>query len=227
MSNKHMRLLGSGRDKMLNRQDNDYYPTPPFVTNALCRKFGGPYGTIPKKIWEPAAGRGWMAQELIRNGHEVVATELFEYEDPLCDIEWNINYLDPSVIREADAIITNPPYEKKFPQEFAQKAIDLKVSFIAILCRLLWVEASGRYDFFTKTPPSDILMMAGRFSCQEKKFDIDPLGGMVSYAWFVWDRMRTPHDIEDRVTRFHWTNCKDELNIWKQETSTTIEQWIG
>jgi hypothetical protein len=52
---------------------------------------------VPKKVWEPAAGRGWMAQELIRNGHEVTASELFEYTNPLCDIEWGVNFLSPDV----------------------------------------------------------------------------------------------------------------------------------
>jgi hypothetical protein len=214
-----MRLLGSGRDKSLERKDNDYYPTPPFVTNALCRKFN-----VPKTVWEPASGRGWMAQELIRNGHSVVATELFQYEDALCDIEWGVNFLDPTVKRDVEAIITNPPYEKKLPQEFAQKSLDLSVPFTAMLCRLLWVEADGRYEFFSKTPPTDILMMAGRFSCQEKNFEIDPLGGMVSYAWFVWDYHN--NDKKNEITRFHWTRCKEELEIWKTETCTNIEQWI-
>ena len=215
-TNHHMRLLGSGGAE--NRHDNDYYPTPPFVTNALCRKFN-----IPKRVWEPAAGRGWMAQELIRNGHNVTATELFTYDKPLCDIEWEVNFLSPDVKREVDAIITNPPYEKKIPQEFAQRALDLKTPFIAMLCRLLWVEADGRFEFFTKNPPSDILMMAGRFSCQEKQFDLDPLGGMVSYAWFVWDRVSQD---SWETTNFHWARCKEELEIWKRETSTNIESFF-
>lgn len=212
-----MRLLGSGRDAAKERNDNEYYPTPPFVTNALCRKFD-----VPKKVWEPAAGRGWMAEELIRNGHEVTATELFKYDDPLCEIEWDTNFLSPDVVKDVDAIITNPPYEKKLPQQFAQKAIDLRVRFVAMLCRLLWVEASGRYEFFTENPPTDILALAGRFSCQEKNFDIDPLGGMVSYAWFVWDDAHN----KPKETRFHWTNCKDELQIWKEQTSTNLDQWM-
>lgn len=217
MSNKHMRLLGSGGVE--SRNDNDYYPTPPFVTNALLRKF-----KVPHRVWEPAAGRGWMAQELIRNGHEVTASELFTYENPLCDITWETNFLSPDVTTPEwpYAIITNPPYEKKIPQEFAQKALDLGAPFVAMLCRLLWVEADGRFEFFTKNPPTDILMMAGRFSCQEKNFNIDPLGGMVSYAWFVWD-MDSEHQGE---TRFHWTRCKEELELWKAATCTTIESWI-
>jgi hypothetical protein len=31
-------------------------------------------------------------------------------------------------------------------------------------------------------------MLAGRFSCTEEKLETNPLGGMVSYAWFVWDK---------------------------------------
>jgi hypothetical protein len=217
-SNHHMRLLGSGGSE--SRNDNDYYPTPPFVTNALCRKF-----IVPRRVWEPAAGRGWMAHELNRNGHKVISTELFEYANPLYETEWGVNFLSPDETRDVDAIITNPPYEKKLPQEFTQRALDLGVPFVAMLCRLLWVEADGRFEFFSKTPPTDILMMAGRFSCQEKNFDIDPLGGMVSYAWFVWDK-NAPH-ARSKETHFHWTRCKEELEEWKKQTVTNIESFIA
>jgi hypothetical protein len=163
-----------------------------------------------------------MSQEFIRNGHDVVSSELFEYDNPLCDIEWNTNFLSCDK-RDADAIITNPPYEKKLPLEFAQRALGHGVPFVAMLCRLLWVEASGRFEFFTKNPPSDILMLAGRFSCTEEKFSTDPLGGMVSYAWFVWDKS-APH--YGQHTHFKWANVKDEYQRWKEATSSNIESFI-
>jgi hypothetical protein len=213
MSTTSLRLLGSGGVHV--RNDNDYYPTPPFVANILCRHFD-----VPHKVWEPAAGRGWMAKEFIRNGHSVVASELYEYDNALCDVEWNTNFLSCEK-RDADAIITNPPYEKKLPLEFAQRALSHDVTFVAMLCRLLWVEAQGRHEFFTTNPPSDILMLAGRFSCTEEKLETNPLGGMVSYAWFVWDKR-----VQREATHFKWAHVTNEYQKWKTSTSNNIESFI-
>ena len=55
----------------VDRVENDYYPTPPVATYALIKTLD-----VPDKIWEPAAGRGWISHELIRNGKNVYSSDL-------------------------------------------------------------------------------------------------------------------------------------------------------
>ncbi len=53
------------------REDNDFYATPKWCTEALLRnvEFHGP-------IWEPAAGDGQMSAVLEAAGHQVVLSDI-------------------------------------------------------------------------------------------------------------------------------------------------------
>jgi hypothetical protein len=51
------------------------YETPRVATEALLEV----EVTLPRRIWEPAAGRGAIAKVLREHGHEVVATDLADY----------------------------------------------------------------------------------------------------------------------------------------------------
>lgn len=78
-----------------------------------------------------------------------------------------------------------------------------------MLCRLTFAEALNRFDFFTETPPSHVYFFSGRINCGEKYFvGRDQLGGMISYAWWVWDyRAGRPQPGE---TRAAWINLAEE-----------------
>ncbi|WP_041787782.1 hypothetical protein [Rhodomicrobium vannielii] len=57
-----------------NRAAYEFYPTPPEATRALLsvERFDGP-------IWEPACGTGWISEELIAAGYDVLSTDLVNY----------------------------------------------------------------------------------------------------------------------------------------------------
>jgi hypothetical protein len=55
------------------RQDQEFYPTPAWVTEALLRRV-----RLPKGVWEPCCGDGAMAQVLEALGHPVVGTDLVD-----------------------------------------------------------------------------------------------------------------------------------------------------
>ena len=169
------------------RNDNDYYPTPPIGTLTLLKNY-----PVPERLWEPAAGRGHIAKELIRNGHKVVATDLFEYDDPLVDIETGVDFMTAER-RDVDGVITNPPFKHSLPEKFIRRMLEVhKYPFVAVFCRLTFMESISRYDLFTDHPPARILVLSGRVNCHEDYFDQNNgLGGMVAYAWFVWDDLMT------------------------------------
>lgn len=165
------------------RNTNDYYPTPAIGTLSLLKNH-----KVPKKLWEPAAGRGHIAKELIRNGHEVIATDLYGYDNPFVDIETGVDFLTAER-KDVDGVITNPPFKSNLPEKFIRRMLEVhKYPFVAVFCRLTFMESSSRYELFTDHPPARIYVLSGRVNCNEKYFDQNNgLGGMVAYAWFVWD----------------------------------------
>jgi hypothetical protein len=87
---------------------NDQYFTidAPWIIPALCRvvKIEGP-------ILEPCAGRGDMVRELRGLGFDVLATDLYAYENPLVpDIETGVDIFNLRSLLGYRWLITNLPY---------------------------------------------------------------------------------------------------------------------
>lgn len=182
------------------RKTNDFYPTAPIATLSLLKNH-----IVPKRIWEPAAGKGHISKELIRNGHEVISTDLYSYENSLVDIEGGVDFMEAAP-RNVDGIITNPPYMNNLPQKFIEKGLQ-HYSFVAIFARLTFMESAKRYELFTKNPPNEILVFSQRIQCSEEYFTPKEkqIGGMVAYAWFIWN---TRYKIRNRIG---WVKPSDYL----------------
>lgn len=168
------------------RNKNDFYPTAPVATRTLLRNYD-----VPKSIWEPASGRGWISRELVKNGHEVIATDLYEYEKPFVETNFGIDFLQAPRYN-AEGLVTNPPFKQNLPEKLIRRALnplDLDYGFVAIFARLTFMESSKRYSLFTDHPPTKILVFSERVNCDEKMFNEGrELGGMVAYAWYIWDK---------------------------------------
>lgn len=165
------------------RNENDYYPTPPIATQALLSRFGD---KMPNTVWEPAAGRGWISRELVNSGRKCISTDLYSYDNPFVNITSGVDYLTSPPL--ANAIVTNPPYSKNLAQKFVEKAIS-ETEFCAFFVRLTFMESRPRHKLFINHPPS-VLVFSGRMNCDESKFGTlkGQMGGMVAYAWFVWGK---------------------------------------
>lgn len=165
------------------RNENDYYPTPPIATKCLFSRYED---KIPETVWEPAAGRGWIAKEIENTGRKCIATDLYKYDNPFVNVIFDIDYLTSSSL--ANAVITNPPYKNNLAQKFIEKAIS-ETDFCAFFVRLTFMESMVRYKLFSDHPPS-VLVIAGRINCDETKFNTiqGQIGGMIPYAWFVWGK---------------------------------------
>ena len=168
------------------RNQNDYYPTPPIATEALIHYFKD---IIPKRIWEPCSGRGWISNILKQHNYDVISTELFEYSNPLIDdIQFGKDYFKTNIPNDCDGIITNPPYANNFAELLIERSLK-EVKFLAILQRLFFLESSKRYLLLSQTRP-DVLIFSSRINFDEKNFD-NPnfkkqIGGMLAFSWFVW-----------------------------------------
>lgn len=183
------------------RVDNDYYPTPPIAIYTLVKEYD-----LPKNLLEPAAGRGWISYELMQNGFNVTSQDLYEYEDPLVDIETGLDFTTSSRV-DVDGIITNPPFKNSLPEKFVRRSYEL-YDFTALLCRNTFTESVGRYPFFKEFPPTDILIYANRINCSEKSiYNVkESLSGLTSYYWYIWDKRK------DYTNRVDWINCKEYVD---------------
>src|SRR5258706_305172 len=83
---------------------HDLYETPAVAVHALTRA-----EKLPQMIWEPACGRGAIAQILRDGGHTVVAQDLIGWGCP--DSQSSRDFLtDTAAPAGVEAIVTNPPY---------------------------------------------------------------------------------------------------------------------
>src|SRR5258708_660223 len=116
----------SGHD----RQQNDFYPTPDWVTQALLK-----HVTLRAPVWEPCCGDGAMARVLERAGHKVVAKDLVDRGFGRGGVDFFECTSFPVGCR---TMVTNPPYgdggrkgqadsDPLGLQDFVRHALDLTV----------------------------------------------------------------------------------------------------
>ena len=168
------RITGVAVDRQ-NREKDDFYPTPPEGTEALLRveTFEGP-------IWEPACGAGSMRRVLEAAGHEVISTDLVDRGYGESRVDFLMEYTP-----RAPNIVTNPPFKMVAP--FIRKSLGLTTGKVAMLLRLACLEGSERREIFDTSPLARVWVFSRRLSMQRGGFTGDSSGGMLAFAWFVWD----------------------------------------
>jgi hypothetical protein len=70
------------------RQANDYYGTPSWVTELLTNTV-----RLRGVVWEPCAGQGALAKVIAAAGYKVVATDLVAYDDCVFPVASGIDAL--------------------------------------------------------------------------------------------------------------------------------------
>ncbi len=153
----------------------DFFPTPAWATHALIdnEQFKG-------DIWESACGDGAMSKVLQNTGQNIISSDLFDRGYG----EANIDFLNTD--RQADNIITNPPYNAA--EGFVKAGLKSSNKKFALLLRLAFLEGKNRQEtIFTNTPPSRVWVFSERITFYPK--DAERKGsGTTAYAWFVWDK---------------------------------------
>lgn len=140
------------------RVENDFYPTPPEVTQALL---DSPEGKILKAmpqrlIWEPCVGDGAMANVLKKNGFQIIAGDIVDRGYIGTEIQ---DFVTARWAR-SPVLITNPPY--KIAAEFILHAHRLNVEYMALLLKATFWHAISRYDLWRFYPPAAIYPLTWR-----------------------------------------------------------------
>ncbi|WP_024586036.1 hypothetical protein [Aliihoeflea sp. 2WW] len=177
------RLLDGSYTKTdsLEREKDDFYPTPPEPTRALL------HAEIDRLrdfscIWEPAAGDGAMVREMESLGLTVRASDLV---DRGCEADIRSFYDFP--MAPSPAIVTNPPFQEcgwgNGKARWLYHALDnLGIEYMALLMNWSFPGAGGLAPFWAKYPPARVYLMRW-------KIDFTGQGAPpMLNGWFVWDR---------------------------------------
>jgi hypothetical protein len=152
------------------RSVGDLYHTPDWVTRTLL-----PALRPISRIWEPAAGQGKMTGALRDAGYDVIAT----------DIADGVDFLAEAQHHGAEAIVTNPPFNRA--REFIEHALDLMETVrgqVAMLLRTDFDHAITRQHLFGSCPVfSKKLVLTKRIVWYERP----KAAPSFNHAWYVWD----------------------------------------
>ncbi len=163
----------------------DFFPTPRWATFALIdnERFEG-------EIWECACGNGAMSRVLEETGCSVPSSDLYDRGHG----DAGIDFL--TVTRQADNIITNPPYNSA--EGFVANGVKLARRKFALLLRLAFLEGAKRArTIFAECPPSRVWVFSERITFYPIAVEVKGTG-TTAYAWFVWDK-DAPNG-----TELHW-----------------------
>lgn len=165
----------------LEREGNDFYPTPPDPTRALIAAEGNRLRSFPR-IWEPACGDGAMMRDLANAGIPSTGSDII---DRGCGA--TIRDFFDFAVPPAPAIVTNPPFDKINWRDgrgrWLSHAMDtLGVEYMALLLSWNWPGAAGLGPLWAKYPPARVYLMRW-------KIDFTGQGAPpMLNGWFVWDR---------------------------------------
>lgn len=176
-----VRLLDGTFTKVdeVEREKDDFYPTPPEPTRALLSAEGDRLLAFDT-VWEPAAGDGAMVRELESFGLTVLASDLV---DRGCGATIK-SFYDWTAGETPRAIVTNPPFSEcnKEPGWVRYALETLGVEYMALLLPVNWMGAVTRAALWAQYPPARVYLMRWRID-----FTGQGAPPMLN-AWFVWDR---------------------------------------
>jgi hypothetical protein len=173
------------------RRENDFYPTPTWVTEALldCVSLRG-------AVWEPCCGDGAMARAIQARDHRVTASDLADRGYG----ETGVDFLACTGFPvDCQSMVTNPPYgdgggSLKGVQvpgallHFVRHALRLTEQAdgqLALLVRFQWLAGRKAANLISSGPLSKVIVLRRRI----RWFDMGPLTnhGQHHHAWLFWD----------------------------------------
>lgn len=170
---------------------NDFYETPPEAVHALLK-----VETLPRVIWEPAAGRGAIVNVLRSYGHEVIASDLVDYGEPLQYTRRDF-LMEIRTPEGCECIVTNPPY--KLANQFVRHGLR-RCSKVVMLLRLAFLEGTSRNDLIDGML-ARVWVFRNRLPMMHREAWTGPRStSRLAFAWFVFEREHTGPAQLDRVT---------------------------
>lgn len=151
---------------------------------------------LPLSVWEPAAGRSAIVNVLRGRGHQIVASDIFDYG--------NLDFVaDFMTVTQPPAgcgcILTNPPFQ--IVNKFIAHALDLSPRVI-MLARLALLESVARTEILEYRNLARVHVFRNRLPMMHRDgWDGPRASSAVAYAWFVWDRDHRGLPTLNRISR--------------------------
>ena len=193
-SNRHekqQKAFLNSMDRKASLDGLDDFPTPPWCVRALFQRLPKDYApTIYKEttLWDPASGRGYIANTL----RELFPKNAVYEGDIHLYPERNVKHVIECDFLQskggADWIITNPPYKDGMAEKFVLHALKQAQVGVAMLIRLVWMQNVGRYNRLLKdNPPFSVNVFSERPTLMPGEVT-KAKNGMVAYAWYIWQK---------------------------------------
>ena len=175
-------LIENIRNGLGQREEEDFYPTHPSITQMLLDR-----EKLEGTIWEPACGEGDMSEVLIKEGYDVLSTDLIDRGYG----EGGIDFLDDDQIRkfgEFDNIVTNPPF--KLGIDFVLQSKKIARKKICVFNKTSFLESVGRYDMWIdkEFPLKNMYQFSSRVPFSKNEVNDQSYSGMISFSWFVFEK---------------------------------------
>jgi len=162
------------------RRDEDFYPTPAFMTRALLKRLPSLQGLT---VLEPCAGNGAIVDVLPADAR--IVTNDIAVRDPfvpdfLVDATQRRSWLDFHRAWPVDVTATNPPFDVAFP--ILQHAFEFSRRGVVLLLRLTFLEPTeDRGPWLAEHPPDRLIVLP--------RYDFRGNGktDSVSTAWMIWN----------------------------------------
>jgi hypothetical protein len=170
---------------------NDLYETPAVAVLALLQA-----ESLPRPIWECAAGRGAIVNVLRDASHTVIASDLVDYG-------FQLDFIGDFLAQTAapggcECIVTNPPF--RICDQFIARALDL-VPRVIVLARLALLESTRRTEILEHRGLARIHVFRERLPMMHRRGWTGPrASSSMPFAWFVWKRGHRGPIVVDRIS---------------------------
>lgn len=189
-------LLTGNKTATRATRGDDFYASPYAALPPLLVAEGR---RLPRTIWEPAAGNGALVIPLRNRGFTVHATDLNDWGCPQSEADVDFTgqiaaEYGASLSRSHQGkigIVTNPPFGIIEP--FVERAVAM-APYVALLCRLAFLESEGRMNWWRKVGLRRVHLIAERLPMMHRHGYAGPKlsnAGMC-FAWFIFETGKRP-----------------------------------
>ena len=173
--------LAASNHSDTDRENNDYYATPPKAVEELLKR-----EKFNHYVWECAVGGGHISEILKQNGYDIKCSDIIDRGYTDTEIA-DFLHTERDKNDFARDIITNPPYS--MATEFVKHALDISMDStkVAMFLKIQFLETKKRYELFKEYPPKKIYVFVNRVNCG-KNGVFGKESSAVCYCWFVWGK---------------------------------------
>lgn len=198
-----MKGLPGNKTATMEARGDDFYASPYAAVPPLMVNEGK---RLPRRIWENACGNGALVLPLRNRGFAVHATDLNDWGCP--GSEWGVDMLGAVAARTGEVlretwgdsfgIVTNPPFN--IIEDFIERSTAM-APYVAILCRLAFLESEGRMGWFQRMGLRRVHVIGERLPMMHRHgYDGPKMSNAgMCFAWFIFERRpRVSHTVQLR-----------------------------